>query len=189
MNTQFARNLVAGGTIAILAPIVGSDQPLAAQSPTAVLRGYVRDNAHRPIAGAKVEIVGASITTVADSSGCYSIDQVPPGAHTVRASFVGYRPRGVEGVVFVAGDTVTKDFVLAETPVEIGAAPPRDGYTDRVPRSTPRPGGRGDDALVAPLPGVNERRGASSVTGVPVGPAAVNAAPPRPACSSSAAAT
>jgi hypothetical protein len=185
MNMQFARNLVAGGTIAILAPIVGGDQPLAAQSPTAVLRGYVRDNAHRPIAGAKVEIVGPSITTVADSSGCYSIDQVPPGAHTVRASFVGYRPRGVEGVVFAAGDTVTKDFVLAETPAEIGAAPPRNGYTDRAPR----PGGRGGDALAAPLPGVNEGRGASSVAGVPVGPAAVNAAPHRPACSSSVAAS
>jgi TonB family protein len=79
------------------------------------MRGTVFDPAGKPLANARLVIVGASSTTLTDSKGSYSL-AVPAGTYTVRAEFGSFRPTEMAGVRILAGETLTADFRLAEGP-------------------------------------------------------------------------
>lgn len=63
------------------------------------------------IAGALVEVPSAGVRTVADSSGRFRLRTVPPGAHRITVSAVGFAP-DTSFVVFEDRVTLFRDFVL-----------------------------------------------------------------------------
>ena len=83
------------------------------------LEGRIRDQAGAPIAQAQVRVEGTAFGAVADNQGYYFINNVPSGVIDVVARFVGYKPVRVAGLRITAGQTITQDFTLEQTPVEL----------------------------------------------------------------------
>ncbi|HET8654534.1 MAG TPA: TonB-dependent receptor [Longimicrobiaceae bacterium] len=86
---------------------------LAAQSGT--LRGQVRDETDRPLAGAQVQVEGTRLGAVTSADGGYLIVRVPAGTRTMVASMVGHRP--ARASVEVTAGVQERDFVLAADPL------------------------------------------------------------------------
>jgi hypothetical protein len=89
------------------------------QSPTGTIQGRVQSDAGAPIAEAQVYIVGTAFGAVTDPRGHYFINNIPAGPVTARAAFVGYRPLEIVGLRVLAGQTVTQDFTLESTPLQL----------------------------------------------------------------------
>jgi outer membrane receptor protein involved in Fe transport len=86
---------------------------LAAQSGT--LRGQVRDETGRPLAGAQVQVEGTRLGAVAATDGGYLIARVPAGSRTLVASMVGHRP--ARASMAVTAGVQEQDFILAADPL------------------------------------------------------------------------
>lgn len=86
---------------------------------SAALQGYVRDSLGRAVPRTRVSVVDTNLRAIADSTGCYRIEGIPPGAVAVRASFVGYAPHEVRDVQVVPAETTKLDLVLRRTAVTI----------------------------------------------------------------------
>ena len=54
--------------------------------------GTVSDTAGRPIQYAQIFVIGSSLSTLTDSLGRFSLENVPVGRQDIRAVFVGFRP-------------------------------------------------------------------------------------------------
>jgi hypothetical protein len=92
---------------------------LLAQASTGKIEGRVRDQAGAPINSAQVFIVGTAFNTLTNAQGYYFINNVPAGTVSVRAAYIGYKATQVEGVKVLAGQTITVDVQLEQTPIEI----------------------------------------------------------------------
>lgn len=103
--------------LAAVALFVGAGS-LHAQA-TGKLEGRIRDQAGAPVPGAQVRIEGTAYGAVANSTGYYFINNVPAGSVDLLATFVGYKPVRVTGLRIVAGQTITQDFQLEQTPVQL----------------------------------------------------------------------
>jgi hypothetical protein len=119
--------------------LVMSASSLYAQA-TGKVEGRVRDQAGAPIANAQVTIVGTAFGALTNNQGYYFFNNVPVGSASVRAAFVGYKSAEAQGVRVLAGQTVTQDIQLEQTPfrvdeitVTVAATPlvPRDEVTTR----------------------------------------------------------
>lgn len=89
----------------------------AATAQDGMITGSVVDQeTGEPLPSATVLIVGTDVGAATDFEGAYVIENVSPGAHSVRASIIGYEVEHSE--VFVrAGETVTIDFALSVSAV------------------------------------------------------------------------
>jgi hypothetical protein len=67
-----------------------------------------------PLPFANVVVLGTQLGAVTGDDGTYVIQNVPPGIHTVQASYIGYESVSKAGVAVVAGQQVTVDFKLKE---------------------------------------------------------------------------
>lgn len=85
-----------------------------------VLEGAARDQDHRLLAGARVTVVGTTLSTQTDHLGRYRFPAVPLGRHQVRAAKPGHQAGEIRGLRVLPCQTVTLDFTLAEVEVEIG---------------------------------------------------------------------
>lgn len=84
-----------------------------------VVTGVITDDStHRPLADAEVMIQALGLKATTDASGHYVIRQVPPGVRLVQVRMVGYHPNGAM-LRFAPGDTVTKDFTLTASAVQL----------------------------------------------------------------------
>jgi outer membrane receptor protein involved in Fe transport len=91
---------------------------VAAQTEGAIA-GTVRDTAaRRPLLGAQV-LVDDRIGAVSDSLGRYRVRAVRTGWHRVAARLIGYRGVVLDSVFVRAGATVTADFMLEASAVEL----------------------------------------------------------------------
>lgn len=86
---------------------------------TGKVEGRVNDEAGAPIANASVTIVGSAFTALTNPQGYYFINNVPAGTYEMRAAFIGYRALRTSGVRVLAGQTLTQDFTLTATTVEL----------------------------------------------------------------------
>ncbi|MFV1980705.1 MAG: carboxypeptidase regulatory-like domain-containing protein, partial [Rhodothermia bacterium] len=84
---------------------------------TGKIAGRVVDGTGQPLPGSNVLIVGTLLGSVADVDGYYTILNVSPGQHTLRASIIGFGSQVVEGVRVRIDQTTTIDFDLAEEAV------------------------------------------------------------------------
>jgi outer membrane receptor protein involved in Fe transport len=98
--------------------MLASAAPLAAQ--TGTVRGSVADAAGRPVANARVSVVGTSLASESRTDGTFELRAVPAGARTVRAQRIGFRV-GTQAVDVTAGDVRVVRFVLASDPLALDA--------------------------------------------------------------------
>lgn len=104
--------------IALLLAVVGA-APLAAQDGT-VMGRVLNATTNEPLPGAQVFVVGTSRGALANQDGRFMIQQVPAGQQELRAALIGFSTQTVR-VTVPAGGTVTQDFTLAESAIELGA--------------------------------------------------------------------
>ncbi len=113
-----SRVLSFGVSVLVLTLVLAG--PLLAGN-TGKVSGRVLDKAKgEPLAFANVIIEGTELGAATDANGRYEIINVPPGRHTLTASYVRYNPQEVTNVLVVQDQTVTVDFRLSETVVDVG---------------------------------------------------------------------
>ena len=96
-------------------------KPLAAQE-TGKIQGRVTDAASgQPIAGAQVVIVGTRLGNITNADGFYFINNVPAGLQDIQAQYIGYQTVTVRQQRILAGQTLTQNFQLQQSAVEIAA--------------------------------------------------------------------
>jgi hypothetical protein len=86
---------------------------------TGKIEGHVRDQSGAPVASAQVVIVGTAFVATANGQGYYFINNVPAGTVDLRAVFVGYKGVQANALRVLAGQTMTQDFVLEQSPLQI----------------------------------------------------------------------
>lgn len=87
--------------------------PAAIQAQTGRIVGKVVDgDAALPLAGARVVVVGTSLSTTTKVDGRYALSDVPAGTVTIRVAMIGYAAKSVTDVVVKAGDVTTQDIAL-----------------------------------------------------------------------------
>jgi TonB-linked SusC/RagA family outer membrane protein len=171
--TQLTRRPLFG-----LGLLIISAGTLAAQGSVS---GRLTDKANgSALIGARVVVVGTSLTTATNAEGRYRIQNVPVGTVQIRASQIGYASAALS-VAVGAGATATADFTLVLTPYsldevvvtatgdqakrEIGNAVSTVEVADLV-RTTPV--ANMNDLLVAKAPGVQVLPGNLTGTGARV---------------------
>jgi hypothetical protein len=86
------------------------------------LRGRVTDkDSGEPLIGASVQVDGTTLGASADLNGDYVILSVPPGAYTVKVSYIGYQALSVSNIRVSANLTTTQDFQLKTSDVQADA--------------------------------------------------------------------
>ncbi|MBA2245860.1 MAG: SusC/RagA family TonB-linked outer membrane protein [Gemmatimonadetes bacterium] len=84
------------------------------------ITGQVVDQAtQRPLGGAQIFIVGSNRGTLTNQEGRFLIPNVPAGPQEVRATLIGFT-QGSQRVTVAGGETVTVDFTLAQSAIELG---------------------------------------------------------------------
>jgi TonB-linked SusC/RagA family outer membrane protein len=92
---------------------------VAGQAQQATLTGRVIDQAtDEPLPGARVNVTGTNLISVADQEGGYTLRGVTPGPVEVRVAFVGYEPQR-RRVEVNAGDNTLDDFALVAAPYQL----------------------------------------------------------------------
>ena len=119
---------------------------------TGKIEGRVRDQAGAPIANAQVTIVGTAFGALTNNQGYYFFNNVPVGTASVRAAFVGYKSAEAQGVRVLAGQTVTQDIQLEQTPFQVDEITVTAAPTPLVPRDEVTTKQRLDGDYVEALP-------------------------------------
>lgn len=87
--------------------------PAAAQNQTGRIVGKVVDgDAALPLAGARVVVVGTTLSTTTKVDGRFALSDVPAGSVTLRVAMIGYAPKSVTQVLVTAGDVTVQDISL-----------------------------------------------------------------------------
>ncbi|HZF67296.1 MAG TPA: SusC/RagA family TonB-linked outer membrane protein [Gemmatirosa sp.] len=104
----------AAGMVALAAPTT-----VLAQATTGVVRGRVTaQGTNQPVAETQVLVVGTQVGARTDAQGNFRLVGVPAGALRVRALRIGYGA-SVQPVTLRGGDTVTVNFTLAQSALEL----------------------------------------------------------------------
>jgi len=96
MHDTLGNAILCAGLLLNLAACDGTDRtsPTAPSSPArVVVRGYVMDSAHRPVDGARIEVVNgpeAGLSTIAGSNGRYALGGSFDAATELRATKDGH---------------------------------------------------------------------------------------------------
>jgi hypothetical protein len=86
------------------------------------VQGRVTDAASgQPIAGAQISVAGSRLGNITNAEGFYFINNVPAGVHDITAQFIGYQSVTVREQRVLAGQTITVDFKLTASAVQIAA--------------------------------------------------------------------
>ena len=101
-----------------LLPVLFAASALRAQAGT--VRGSVSDDAGRPVAGARVLVVGTTLAAESRADGAFVLPAVPAGPRTVRAQRIGYR-LATQQVEVRDGGTAELRFTLGADPLELDA--------------------------------------------------------------------
>jgi len=125
--------------LGLAASIGMADARGAACQMEGAVAGTIRDSAtNRPLAGAQV-LVDNRIGDVSDTMGLYRVRAVPTGWRRVAVRLIGFRGVVLDSVFVRAGATVTADFALAASAVEIAplvVTAPVDELLDPLATST-----------------------------------------------------
>ena len=89
-----------------------------AQQTGTVTGTVIAQETDQPLAGVQVFVQGTNIGTLSGQDGTYTLRNVPAGTQEVRATILGYS-RGTQQVNIAAGETVTANFTLRTSAVEL----------------------------------------------------------------------
>lgn len=105
-------------SVLLLLVVLAASQAQA-QGGAGTVRGSVTDSiSQRPVPGVRVTVEGTALGAVTRADGGYVLDGVPEGQRTLRTSALGFGAR-TRTVTVVSGQTVTADFALARTAVQL----------------------------------------------------------------------
>jgi TonB-linked SusC/RagA family outer membrane protein len=104
--------------VTALAAFLGITPSLAGQSTGTVAGKVTMEGGVRALGSAQVTITGTSIGTRTNEAGEYRLDGVPAGEHEVRVLRLGFAAARKPATV-LAGEVVTLDFELRETPLTL----------------------------------------------------------------------
>jgi hypothetical protein len=93
--------------------------PVAAQSTGKIVGRVIDGERGTPIAGAVLEVVGTDIRSQSAIDGRFTLANAPAGMVAVRARYIGYQPKVVEGIEVVEGATATQDISLTVQVVQL----------------------------------------------------------------------
>ena len=121
MRRESLAQLARSTSLSIGLVLVTSTAALA-QASTGKIQGRVVDaQTGQPIAAAQVEVVGTNRGNITNDEGFYFINEVPAGLMDIRAVSIGYGTVVVNDQRVLAGQTLTQNFQLAPSAVEIEA--------------------------------------------------------------------
>src|ERR1051326_3038455 len=96
--------------------------PLAAQTTTGMIRGYLRGQGGAPVAGGQVTArspeMGISRGATANDEGFYSLAGLRPGSYTVEARRIGFQPQ-TRTIVVQIGQTIDANFDLTAAATQL----------------------------------------------------------------------
>ncbi len=96
--------------------------PAFGQGTTGKIQGRVTDaRTGQAIPAAQVVVEGTTLGNITNDEGFYFINEVPAGLHNVRAQSIGFRAVVVSEQRVLAGQTLTLNFQLEQTAVELEA--------------------------------------------------------------------
>jgi hypothetical protein len=101
-----------------------------------------------PLSGALVTLVGTNVSATADCAGDFLITNVPAGTYTVRATFNGYLPQTLTGVVLPGDGPLALALVPAPTIDGVMSQGEWDGAATFGPFAVTLPGGRSTTATI-----------------------------------------
>src|SRR5262245_18244295 len=81
----------------------------AQNAPGRITGGITRAEDTLPLQGVRVTVVGTQTMVTTNPEGRYTINNLAPGLHRIRASAIGYTPVIVDSIPVVAGQSVTAD--------------------------------------------------------------------------------
>src|SRR5690606_32446585 len=115
MRLQALRPLALG---AALSALMVSTAP-AQQPQQGAITGRITDRSTgQPVPAAQVNVVGTNLGTQTNSEGVYTLRGLTPGTVTLRVLVIGYAEQS-QTVTVVAGETVTADFQLQPTAIDL----------------------------------------------------------------------
>lgn len=153
----------------------------AAQNPTGVIDGIVRDQTGQPVPGVTVVANSPSLiqkdqTVTSNTEGFYRLQLLPPGAYIVRFELQGFQTVQREGLIVSAGQTTTANIAMSVAAVQEsvtvrGESPTVDTTSAKLGFTTSRdlvenvPTRRDFSSLMATIPGVEGQAGNTGVAG------------------------
>lgn len=93
--------------------------PAPAAQPGRIVGRLIDKDTGRPIASARVSILGQQAWVETNLDGRYRTQPIAPGTYSVRAFFIGYKSAQRDSVRVLANQTATADFVMEQTPFEL----------------------------------------------------------------------
>jgi hypothetical protein len=114
-------------------------RPAARRSGT--VSGVIRDAiTARPLAGARVALVGTRFATVSRDGGDFSLGTVPPGSYSARITRMGFRPLELSPLRVAAdADVPPVDVQLEHAPISLAAVVVTPGYFGMMESSLAAP--------------------------------------------------
>lgn len=103
----------------LLALLLAAAPALMAQATGRIVGRVIDAGQGSPIAGVVLEVVGTTVRAQAAIDGRFTLANVPAGSVAVRARYIGYQPKVVEGITVPAGGTATQDIALSTQVVEL----------------------------------------------------------------------
>ncbi len=159
--------IIAVGILLLLA--ASAPPALSAQSVYGRLRGTAFDSLGG-VVGARVSLVGTTLSAITDPAGRFELDHVPAGVYLVRAEGAGRTPGEVEGVRVLSGTTASvairlgRRAVAAAGGTDLGDLGPRVVFTSERLAALPIDDSRQALGLA---PGVVSRGGDLGIASVP----------------------
>lgn len=83
------------------------------------IQGHVRSADGVSLPGAQLTILGSRLGNIVDADGFYFVNNVPAGLHDIQVLLIGYQRVIMREQRVLAGQTLTLDFALRRTAVEI----------------------------------------------------------------------
>jgi len=108
----------AGSLLSLLVSLT-SAAPAAAQGTGRIVGKVIDVEKGTPIAGVVLELVGTEIRGQSAIDGRYTLANVPAGSVAVRARYIGYQPKVIEGIVVPEGGAASQDIALTTRIVEL----------------------------------------------------------------------
>lgn len=106
-------------SLLLLALTLAVTGPLVAQETGRIVGRVIDASQGSPIAGVVLEVVGTTVRGQSAIDGRFTLAGVPAGSVAVRARYIGFQPKVVEGIAVPAGGTVTQDIALTAQVVEL----------------------------------------------------------------------
>jgi hypothetical protein len=154
---------------------------IAAQNPTGVIDGIVRDQTGQAIPGASVvanspALIQKDQTVTTNAEGYFRLQLLPPGVYVIRFELQGFQTVQREGLIVSAGQTTTANIGMTVAAVQEsvtvrGESPTVDTTSAKLGFTTSRdlvenvPTRRDFSSLMATVPGVEGQAGNTGVAG------------------------